>query len=707
MDEEDLASAADAERLQTSNAFSGLGWTESDGRRRDLLMDVLRTEGETMGVKLLRKMGWRDGQGVGPKVRRKARLGGEDGDGDGGGGNEESHWFAPEDSPLITFAVKSDYKGLGYQGEARLGAAAAEGTTQPGRQDGSDDEDASATTMRPTLRPKGSAKGLNSSKSKGGFGVGILNDTGSDDEDPYEIGPRISYNRVLGGAGNQLKKNKKKNKAKPPEKPRLGASAANPLLASKPVFISSKAAALSTSAGFRRCHDGRLPLDGFVLATEPDEFMSSSGAEQDRRYAPPPVPEGWKPSKQQPSASSSQAPPPPPPPPAAEYRSVADAAKASALDPAARASLLGEAPLPGKSVFDFLSPAARDRIASVSGRSDLPAGMGETAPKGFASSSGSSEEARRRQLLDLVPELERDVALKALGRGVGGWMPYAEDEAKRARYRAFLEHRAGLRREPCCAPDVPVHEWAKELHEFAHAAQMFKPMTGMMASRFTPAAPQAQATSLDDASTDASVSAAAMLPPSLPSASSSSSASQASADNSLLRTPAVKPVDAAEAAAKVGMYGPMTRSAQQFYPTRLLCKRFNVRPPVHVQPDSELAFGAGSSSSSTTTTTTSGTSGSSGNKSGASTTLPTKSLELVSNATVRQMLRESGAAFGPAAAAALDAAATPPPNGGAKAADNAGAVVIDTEHNPALEAKRPGEEVFRAIFGSDDDDDDG
>lgn len=33
------------------------------------------------------------------------------------------------------------------------------------------------------------------------------------------------------------------------------------------------------------------------------------------------------------------------------------------------------------------------------------------------------------------------------------------------------------------------------------------------------------------------------------------------------------------AAAKIGMYGRLTRSVVDFYPTRLLCKRFNIRPP--------------------------------------------------------------------------------------------------------------------------------
>jgi hypothetical protein len=37
------------------------------------LDDIVKPVVSTMGVKMLRKMGWRDGQGVGPKIKRKLR----------------------------------------------------------------------------------------------------------------------------------------------------------------------------------------------------------------------------------------------------------------------------------------------------------------------------------------------------------------------------------------------------------------------------------------------------------------------------------------------------------------------------------------------------------------------------------------------------------------------------------------------------------
>ena len=635
MDEEDLADAAEAQLLQTSASFSGLGRTEDDVGRQGPFMDVFKMEGDTMGVRLLRKMGWRDGQGIGAKVRRKARL-----DDDVEPGKKTEHdgeelWFAPQNTVLVAFTRKNDQKGLGYQGEARLEAD--DGRSRPSNR--AEEHDDGGPEFSPVAQ-HAKSKGLSGSV-RGGFGVGILNDTGSDDEDPYAIGPRISYNKAIGGP-----KKKKKRDARLTEKGRTAAisGAANPLLGSKPVFISKRASS-SAKSGFRKCHDGRLPLDGFILAADSEDLAAI--VENDNRYPPPDVPEDWMSSKK-PSSTTGEP----------GYRSVAEAAKASVLDPKARASLLGEVQLPGKSVFDFLSPAARDRIVSASGRQNLPAAMSEVAPKGFA----VDEAERQRQLRDFVPNLDKDVALKALGRGVGGWMPYLEDEAKRARYRAFLEIQAGLRGGlPERSQGSSTDEWIQELHEFAHAAQIFKPMTGMMASRFTSARSQSQ-----------------------PSAQREGSSSDPSSAETLLRNPADNPEDPAEAAAKVGMYGPMTRSTQMFYPTRLLCKRFNVRPPVHVQPDAQGGSG---------TTTVPGSAATPAPAAAKSTALPTKSLELVSTAVVNDMLRDTnrGHLVEDTSTANGKDQQTP---------------TVDTTRNLAIEGERPGDAVFRAIFGSSDNEDD-
>ncbi|KAI9758147.1 MAG: serine/threonine-protein kinase KIN2 [Chaenotheca gracillima] len=674
MDEEDLADQAESQRLQTASTFSGLGSTESELASRGAgaaLMDVLKTSGgNTMGVRLLRRMGWRDGQGVGARVWRKAR---DDGDfGEGEAGEEKMHLFAPRNTEMVRFVKKHDSKGVGYEGEAGLENSMGTRRQEDEDEDGDDDNNAGFGTS--DLATRNPMKVKKKEVRKGAFGVGILNDTGSDDEDPYEIGPKISYNRVIG-------KDKSSKKAKAKNGRMLSGGAANPLLGSnKPVFIpkSSKAStAGSKRNGFRKCSDGRLPLEGFLLATEaPDTSSSSSVVNQDGRYPPPEIPQDWKSSKQPPSSTEQSA--------TADFQSVADAAKLSKMDPKARAALLGEAQLPGKSVFDFLSPAARDRLASASGKGNLPAGLGEAAPKGFS----LTEEEQQKELSSLVPQLDQQVAIKALGRGVGGWMPYAEDETKRARYRAYLEGRAGLRSGlPERAPGATKDEWAKELGEFAHAAQIFKPMTGMMASRFT-------------------------------SSSSQPSVASDAPDPTGAKSGFEKPEDPAEAAAKAGMYGPMTRSIGQFFPTRLLCKRFNVKPPAHVQVDPDAGGGGESGGGGTPGGTAAASAGGrfqSGGYQTNSSAVPSKTLSLVNASAMNEMMRESVTSQGDAQSEldsgektkGKDALSTPRDGPSSnKSAAPPTKLPVDAEHNEALEAERPGEAVFKAIFGSDDEDED-
>lgn len=617
MDEEDIREAEESRTLQTTGEYAGFGSTDADPARRAGLMDLLKTGGETMGVKLLKKMGWREGQGIGPKVRRRAEL---DEAPQGGDEPEKTYLFAPPNPPMIAFVQKNDHKGLGFEGEARLDDSRGNG------HHGSDDEDdaffgrrleASDTQKNP--KPK--------EPRRGAFGVGILNDTGSDDEDPYSLGPPISYNRVMGGD----KKKKKKAKAGDENRPALGSS--NPLLNTKPVFISKKAIAARNSAGFRKCHDGRLPLDGFVLA----DGMSSLSLSQEKKYVPPEIPKDWKsskvPSKNQEEQDTSN------------YVSTRDAAKASSLDPTSRAALLGEDQLPGKSVFDWMTPEARERIMKFTGKTDLPPALGEKGPTGYE----SSEADKRKDLWDLVPRLDKQVAVQALTRAVSGWMPYSEDESKRARYRSYLEVRAGLRDTlPDRQPGATTDEWVAELEEFTRAAEVFKPVSGVMASRFTSASAGPKGTSdMPDPSTDGPLS-----------------------------QPAKKPEDPAESAAKIGMFGPVTRSEVPFYPARLLCKRFNVKPPAHVQTDPSEAPDVSEQA------------GARFQSAGYQATGPK---ELVSKDVMNQLILQSGGS---------SAARTEATTGAAPREQT----VVEPERNEALEAERPGEAVFKAIFGSDDED---
>ncbi|KAK5120552.1 hypothetical protein LTR85_006208 [Meristemomyces frigidus] len=592
MDEEDLAEQAESQKLETQNAFAGLGSAE-EGGQRGMFADLFRNTGETMGVKLLQRMGWRQGQGVGPKVKRRA-------EGDAKG---ELHAFAPENSRMISFHRKTDRKGLGFAGEGKLEPNDGAATTEEPDGDERDARILQSKHSKLTSKPK--------KTKKTGFGVGVLNDNGSDEEDAYAMGPQISYNRIIGG-------DKKK-------KGGLTASNANPTVA-KPVFSSRKPTQRpAASTGFRKCHDGRLPLDGFVLSLAPLTIL------EETKYPAPVIPEGWSSSKSSVKPGESNA----------AFQSTADAAKASSLDPKSRAAMLGEQQLPGKSIFDFLSPAARDRLVAASGKSNLPQALGEGAPAGFE----ASEADKRRTMWDLVPAIDKQTAAAALQRGISGWMPYAEDEDKRIRYRYLLELRAGLQSN---LPERPrtfsVDEWAKELGEFAHAAEVFKPISGLMASRFT----------------------------------SSSSAPKLASDAPEPTSTPQKEEDPAEKAAKMGMYGPLTRSRLPFYPTRLLCKRFNVKPPANAGVDPGGASGAP----------------------GAATVNANKRLDVVSQASLDRMMQEANlkpAGFVSGDTEGVEANAGP--------TTQQQSARVDVEKNDALEGQRAGEAVFKAIFGSDDEED--
>ncbi|XDG05624.1 hypothetical protein ABKA04_005239 [Annulohypoxylon sp. FPYF3050] len=643
MDEEDLADAEEARKLQTAQGFAGLGATDEDRlARRGGLTDLFRVKGDTMGKKLLRKMGWKDGQGIGPKVRRKARLDVSSGKSSSTAqdGNE-TFLFAPDNVPMISFNKKLDRKGLGHRGESRLTPMRA--STRAEAESSSDEESRNG----PLIRPNALKKKKPNKFGKGSIGIGVLNDTGSDDEDPYEIGPKISYNRVIGG-------DKKKKRAT------NTTTSANPSLRSAPVFISRKSALAQAGKNLRKCHDGRLPLDGFVFGTRTDELASSLNAEINK-YPPPQIPPDWKSSKQRkpdPSAPNADS--------NSTYMSTADAARASKLDPRSRAALLGETQLQGKSVFDFLSSSARDRLASATGKTNLPPALGEI-PAGFA----LSEAEKKQQLLRQIPELDKATAAAAIARGAsGGLAPYADDEAKRGRYRGYLEWAAGFASEPPVKPvNASAEDYLREMHEFQKCALIFKPMTGAMASRFT-------------TSTSSSL---------------KGTGNGGDGDGKdLVSRPPPKPTDPAEQAAKMGMYGSMTRSSADFYPTRLLCKRFNVKPPAHVQPDQDSeAASAGPAKSRAADPFRTFSSG--GVYSESAMTLD----ELVRSAQTTQGVGESVTGFSgetstPASTKALEA---PPPLPAAQ-------VMVNAEVNEVLEGKPAEDDVLKAIFGDSSDDED-
>ncbi|KHN99061.1 DUF1604 domain protein [Metarhizium album ARSEF 1941] len=597
MDEEDLEDAAEAQQLQTSRAFAGLGSSTQDEIRAVGLMGLFKPPGDTKGLHLLRRMGWKDGQGIGPKIRRGARL--DVGKSGGAGLDDQTYLFAPDDAQMIKFVRKTDRMGLGHQGGTRLQSLEKTGDSD---QD-NDDDDTLGKSDRPSLFSAGKKE---VKFQRGAFGVGVLNDTGSDEEDPYDIGPKIRYNRVMGGDKKKEKKRKKTT------------AAVNPSLQKAPVFLSKTVRA---GNNLRRCHDGRLPLHGFVLAKVVEDLAAALS-----QYAPPPVPVGWKSSKDPLNVGDSS-----------KYTSTADAAKVSTMDPRSRAVLLGENALPGKSVFDFISSSSRDKLAALSGNQSLPPGLGQL-PEGHRP---LSEDEKRQALWNQIPKLDQTTAAAALSRSPAG--PYADDEVKRARYRKYLVSQANHGQDPPDkAPGATEEDYVREMNEFYNCARIFKPMTGFMASRFT---------------TSKTV---------LHSSSNNSQKGDDKTSTDLLSKPEPKSRDAAEEAAMVGMFGRMTRSVEEFYPTRLLCKRFNVRAPAHAVPDREADNAASTANRSDNWTA------------------PTQWSKSDPNTPV-------------SAPRALEA-----PTSSGTATPVQQLVEVNPEKNDAVEGKAANADVLRAIFGDSD-----
>ncbi|GAA5861296.1 hypothetical protein JCM1840_005320 [Sporobolomyces johnsonii] len=541
MDEEDLAELASSRTLETSSAYASqqrpsapkpaeydplLGNFGTLGTSApaalafdDTLASLIQPSSSRVGLKLMRKMGWRDGQGVGPRITYRQRkqqaleLGLRLDEGDEESTEAEKHYYAPLDRPLtlVKGASASMDKGwgLGYQ---------------PG------------LTLEAQLRNEGVAGGgrgmssyeMDEDDVYGGAGATV--DTLGDREKRAWAAFEGEDDQAYG----LMRVSRDRRSAKPTAK---------------------------QAAQLQDFHDGTRLLPGFILYSEPFAGPSTSSL-------PPPPPPGWRPDPSRLWKENT--------PPAA---GTDVKGKGKQLDAEERGSLLGEkAPPPvPKSVFDYLSSKSRDRLASLTGNAAAPSS---------AAAPDAAPPTPESDVQLFVPPLDRPTALAALK----GFQPYSAastspDPVKQARYNLYLQYQASPQASTTSSPFGPrklpsgkmqtVEELNRELSEYAQSAKVFKPVSGMLGNRFQ----SSTSGSLDTPKIEPGL---YQPPPKAVAADPSSSnylaATYGDAASAAPAPPEPK-LTPAQAAARAGNFGPLTRTVTQFRPARLLCKRFGVRDP--------------------------------------------------------------------------------------------------------------------------------
>ncbi|KAM0753231.1 hypothetical protein T439DRAFT_323868 [Meredithblackwellia eburnea MCA 4105] len=519
MDEEDLADVAASRTLSTAAAYSApppssydpllgvFGAQQSSNSSNlpaiDALASLIEPATTRIGAQLMRKMGWRDGQGVGPRVTLQQRkkqakeLGIKLEDEDDDEGEASKHYYAPLDRPLGTvleIGSSTDRGwGLGYKPGPGIQSSSSTAQTTQGAARMTLDDDDEDDVYGASAGPSG-----NSSR-------GIV------DLDDMDDGITLMDGRSAAGP---TKNFPKASSSSTPRKP----------LQAKQSF-----------------HDNTPLVNGFTLVhdTLPGTSMSA---------LPPKPPPKWSPNPkrlwEENAAPSSDA-----------------KGKGKQLDANERGVLLGEkAPEPvAKSVFDYLSEKDKARLASL-------------AP-GSSSSSSSSAPVEPDEPL-FIPPLDKPTALAALK----GFQPFSAtstspDPTRQARYTLYLQLQAeilppsdatlpfGPRKFPTGKVQT-IGELNRELDDYARAARVFKPVSGMLAGRFTSGGAGGPAPKAEPG----------LFQPSKKGVNFITSGEEPEAPEPEKLTPA-------QVAARAGMFGTQTRTVESFRPTKLLCKRFGVPDP--------------------------------------------------------------------------------------------------------------------------------
>ncbi|KAG0268667.1 hypothetical protein BGZ95_002385 [Linnemannia exigua] len=488
---------SDATRLMATDDFGTSGSAQRDLARKsaaamsmrasgsilgalsdNMIDDLIIPASESIGVRLLKRMGWKPGQGIGPRVSKRQRH--PTGDPLSDDDTPAHVTFAPIDSALILFTNKSNHFGLGFD---------------PHKDAPEFDVSAHAKTGSRYL----AAAVSTSTGARLGFGV--LGESEDDEDGVYGSGSNRRHftEREVDITVTSNKRRK---------------SAVN----------STQASSRSTSSS-AYCSDGRPPLAGFVLI--------ATKSQAPKWYTAPDVPSDFIPQHTFYDDGKKMA-------PVKQHGQ----SKLTADD---RALVLGETPInaPRRSVFEYISAENKNRLDGM---------------LGFVLDVDGEKHMRKDHWE--VPKMEKSAAEAALQ----GFIPFSDNVSKQQRYKQYLNVQAGLSTETIEKVEgFSGQDMTKELNEFVQAARIFKPLSTSMSSRFTSAS---------------RVFEIQQPAPGLRSAADiQSTPAEKSAPVQRVMERMEIPKSQAAKAAEMGMFGPLTRSTVDFFPNKLLCKRFNVPDP--------------------------------------------------------------------------------------------------------------------------------
>ncbi|KAK2854349.1 hypothetical protein Q5P01_007010 [Channa striata] len=545
MDEEDFSEHGIAPReITTSEEFSSSRRDEAREKARavsaqsslipgdTLLEELIAPARSSIGVELLKRMGWKEGQGVGPRVKRKARQQTDGGarvyscalPPEGSGDSEddvdeefapENVTFAPKDVTPVDFTPRPGIQGLGYRGLdpglALRGHGAAEHIDlfRP--------ESETRSRLFGDAR-RGSRRGGVAGQA---FGVGALED--DDDEDVYHRDNMSRYDTTLGG-----------------EEPGDGLYG----------WTAPQQYTKKTDRSKDVSYLGKI-LEGFTVAQKP--------AEEKTIFPPPSLPRDYRPIHRfLPSVKVSHL--------SGMSPALAEALRTSRghmvkeepqqggrhqLDSGQRRTLLGEDTLQGpSSVMELLRPEDRQRLLGLRQSTSQTSTKTEVTNSPDALQSAGLAAGVLPQSVAASPGLLQQQEALSVWRGgqtsSQTFKPFEKNPSKQARYELYLSrlrqgHKDAL--EQSLDPGMTEWERSREREEFVRASILYRPSSSSLSSRFTRAKHQE-----DD-------------------------------DTMEVTRDQEGDVDDKQAAVKMKMFGKLTRETFEWHPDKLLCKRFNVPDP--------------------------------------------------------------------------------------------------------------------------------